>query len=294
MKRSWPDEWSGVFRSLPAKRASSRQTLYWYRRERSDLSLPAHNSPLCAIFGKRSLCVFPLDMDRRGRYPAKAAVIRQNALPSEAGLAGMLRRDSPAPCSRMAPGNMGAFSARAAQGPEFHTQEIGAWVRAADKMALRAASLGRNPKEMPRFFPRHFLWLFPALSMAGILPSADHAAADFGSRVPGRLRMVVIRTAVNHNRFPQDIPHAETICPHGQIRVSMARHQQRKVSCMVRMLFPCWIIVASRLRKALSKAGVPLVDVQGKKTGLTVARKSGKLGYYQNPPAFLIKPDLPG
>ena len=63
---------------------------------------------------------------------------------------------------------------------------------------------------------------------------------------------------------------------------------------MVRMLFPCWIIVASRLRKALSKAGVPLVDVQGKKPGLTVARKSGKLGYYQNPPAFLIKPDLPG
>lgn len=117
-------------------------------------------------------------------------------------------------------------------------------------MALRPASLGRNPKEMPRQTSRHSLWPFPTLSMAGILPSANHAAADFGSRVPGRLRMVVIRTAVNHNRFPQDIPHAEAICPHGQIRVSMARHQQRKIACMVRMFFPCWIIVASRLRKA--------------------------------------------
>ena len=130
--------------------------------------------------------------------------------------------------------------------------------------------------------------------MLGPLLSANHAAADFGSRVPGRLRMKVIRAAVDHHSPSDDVPHTETVCPYGQMRLSMTQHEWRKVPRVVRVVFPGWIIVAACLRKVLSGAGAPLMDVKGKKISLTILWKSREIGHHQDPPTFLIKPDLSG
>lgn len=106
--------------------------------------------------------------------------------------------------------------------------------------------------------------------------------------------MEIIGAGVDHHSSPYDIPHTETVCPHSQMRIAMARQQRRQVSGMLRMAFPCRIIVAARLRKTLSGAGSSLVDMHGEKTGLVILREAAEIGHDQNSPALLIKPDLSG
>ena len=126
------------------------------------------------------------------------------------------------------------------------------------------------------------------------LSFTDYAAGNFSSGVAGRLRAKVIGVAVDHNGLSDDLPHTETVCPHGEIRAALKMHQWRKVAGVIWMICFSGVIVAAGFREVCSGTGVSFMNVKGKETCFACLWKSGQFCDYQNTFAFLIKPHFSG
>lgn len=125
------------------------------------------------------------------------------------------------------------------------------------------------------------------------LSSADHATGDFGSCVAGRLRVKIIRAAVDNHGPPKDVLHVETVCPHREMGAPLLHHQGRQISGVPGMTGSAGVIVAARLRECCACTAAALMNVKAEEAGLAVLRKSIHIGYHQHAARFLIKPNQP-
>lgn len=124
------------------------------------------------------------------------------------------------------------------------------------------------------------------------LSPANHTAGDLGSCVTGRLRVKIIRAAVDHHSSSKDILNPETTCSHSQMGTALLHHQGRQIACVFGMVDAIGIIVAACLRKACAGAAVSFMNVKSEETGFAVLRKTGYISHHQHAARFLIKPNL--
>ena len=99
---------------------------------------------------------------------------------------------------------------------------------------------------------------------------------------------------MNYHSFSDDLPYMETVCTDSKKRIPAIRQQRRQISRMIGMVVRSGRIMSPCFRKALSGTAFALMDMQGKKPGPAVLRKSRKLRHHKNLSVLLIKPDSPG
>ena len=100
----------------------------------------------------------------------------------------------------------------------------------------------------------------------------DHPTRNFLPRIPRWLRPKVIRAIVDHHRLSDDLLHTKAVSPHRQKSAVTVPQQRREIACVIGMGCFLGIVVPPCLVKVLTAAGVPVMDVQRKKSTFTAGR----------------------
>lgn len=123
---------------------------------------------------------------------------------------------------------------------------------------------------------------------SSLSPFTDHPTGDFPACVTSRLRMKVIRVAVNHHSPSDNFIHRKPTRFHGQICVSLSGQQRWQVACMFRICLTGWIIMASRFGKVIPGAAFSLMNMEPKDSCFAFPWQTGDPRLNQYASVFLI------
>ena len=129
---------------------------------------------------------------------------------------------------------------------------------------------------------------------SAVCGAADDAAGNFGSGVAGGLGFEIIGAAVDPDGSSKDIPDAEAVRLHRQIRPAVAQQQRGQIACVPRVRRSGGIVVAARVRKALPRTAPAFVNMESEETGFGILRQPRYGDCHQNASVFLIKFDSSG